>query len=150
MQEQLDNIDFRILDLLKENSKQGNKEIASKIGLTITPTYERIKKMERIGVIEGYSIRVNKHKIGKGLQVFCQVSLKEHNLDLLTVFEEEVVVLSEVVACYHIAGNYDYALLIETSDMKEYENFLKFKLTTIPYIGNVQSSFVMSTVKEVF
>ena len=148
MQEDLDNIDFRILDLLKENSKQGNKEIASKIGLTITPTYERIKKMERLGVIEGYSIRINKQKIGKQLQVFCQVSLKEHNLDLLTVFEEEVVVLSEVVACYHIAGNYDYALLIETSDMKEYENFLKFKLTTIPYIGNVQSSFVMSAIKE--
>ncbi len=148
MQEHLDEIDFRILELLKENSKQGNKEIASKVGLTITPTYERIKKMEKMGVIEGYSVRINKHKIGKQLQVFCQVSLKEHSLELLTVFEEEVVGLSEVVACYHIAGNHDYALLIEAYDMEEYENFLKFKLAAIPYIGNVQSSFVMSAIKE--
>jgi len=148
MQEDLDKIDLQILELLKENAKQGNKSIASKVGLTVTPTYERIKKLERIGVIEGYSIRVNKLKVGKQLQVFCQVSLKEHNLDLLTIFEKDVVALKEVSACYHIAGNYDYALLIETTDMKEYENFLRHKLTTIPFIGNVQSSFVMSAIKE--
>ncbi len=148
MQEELDDIDFKIIELLKENSKQGNKEIASQIGLTITPTYERIKKLERIGVIEGYTVHINKGMVGKQLQVFCQVSLKGHSLDLLTVFEKEVVALNEVSACYHIAGNYDYALLIETSNMKEYENFLKHKLTTIPSIQNVQSSFVMSAIKE--
>lgn len=148
MQQDLDDIDFKILELLKNNSKQGNKIIASKVGLTITPTFERIKKMERLGVIEGYSVRVNKKKIGKQLQVFCQVSLKEHNLDLLTVFEEEIVNFPEVSTCYHIAGNYDYALLIEIGSMEEYENFLKHKLTAIPYIGNVQSSFVMTAVKE--
>lgn len=148
MDDKLDKIDFEILDLLKNNSKQGNKEIASKIGLTVTPTYERIKKMERVGVIEGYSVRINKKSIGKKLQVFCQVSLKEHNLDLLKVFEEEVVGLEEVESCYHIAGNHDYLLLIRTHDMEEYENFLKFKLAAIPYIGNVQSSFVMSAIKE--
>ncbi len=148
MQEELDEIDLKIIDLLRKNAKQGNKSIASKIGLTITPTYERIKKLERIGVIEGYSIRVNKSKFGKQIQVFCFVSLKEHKLDLLTVFEKEVVDLKEVTACYHVAGSYDYILLIETKGMKEYENFLRYKLTTIPFIGNVQSSFVMSAIKE--
>ena len=147
MEEKLDKIDFAILELLKEDAKQGNKSIASCVGLTITPTYERIKRLERIGVIEGYSARLNKSKIGKKLQVFCQVSLKEHSLELLEVFEKEVVALDEVSSCYHIAGNHDYALLIEIYDMEEYENFLKYKLASIPYIGNVQSSFVMSAIK---
>ncbi|MGY8926559.1 MAG: Lrp/AsnC family transcriptional regulator, partial [Flavobacteriales bacterium] len=77
----LDKIDLTILELLKENSKQGNKSIAAHIGLTLTPTYERIKRMERIGVIERYTVKLNKLLIGKGLEVYCLVSLKEHNLD---------------------------------------------------------------------
>ena len=148
MEEQLDKIDFAILECLKENAKQGNKSIASQVGLTVTPTYERIKRMERIGVIEGYSARLNKSKIGRKLQVFCLVSLKEHSLELLEVFEKKVVAFDEVTSCYHVAGSYDYTLLIETKDMEQYENFLKYKLTSIPYIGNVQSSFVMSAIKE--
>jgi len=147
MEIKLDKIDFAILDILKENSKQGNKEIANQIGLTITPTYERIKRMERIGVIEGYTIKVNKAKVGKNLQVFSEVSLKEHNLELLKGFEKKVVALEEVINCFHIAGDYDYALLIEVADMNEYEFFLRHKLTSIPYISNVRSSFVMNSLK---
>ncbi|MBL1279408.1 MAG: Lrp/AsnC family transcriptional regulator [Fluviicola sp.] len=147
MDEKLDEIDFAILELLKEDAKQGNKVIAEQVGLSVTPTYERIKTMERVGVIEGYTVRLDRSKIGKNLQVFCQVSLKEHNLELLEVFEKEVVALEEVASCYHIAGNYDYTLLIEVLDMEEYENFLRYKLACIPYIGNVQSSFVMSAIK---
>lgn len=148
MEEKLDDTDVAILNLLKKDSKQGNKSIANQIGLTVTPTYERIKRLERIGVIKGYSVRLNKSKTGKNLQVFCQVSLKEHSLELLEVFEDKVVAFDEVVSCYHVAGNYDYALNIEIRDMLEYENFLKYKLTSIPYISNVQSSFVMSAIKE--
>lgn len=144
----IDATDLAILELLKENAKQGNKEIAAQVGLTLTPTYERIKKLEKSGVIEGYTIKVNKKKMGKTLMVFCQVSLKEHYSELIDVFEENVVGLPEVAACYHIAGDYDYALMIEASDMDEYEQFLRHKLAAIPYISNVQSSFVMSAVKE--
>jgi Lrp/AsnC family leucine-responsive transcriptional regulator len=143
----LDKIDLTIIELLKENSKQGNKSIAAHIGLTLTPTYERIKRMERIGVIERYTIKLNKLLIGKGLEVYCLVSLKEHNLDLLNKFEEQVAALNEVNSCYHLAGNHDYALLIQVDNMQEYEYFLKHKLAIIPSIANVESSFVMSSVK---
>lgn len=148
MENKLDRIDGEILEILKENSKIVTKEIALKVGLTVTPTYERIKRLERIGVITGYTARLNKKLIGKGLQVFCQVSLKEHNLELLESFEQMVVSFDEVSTCYHIAGDHDYALLIEVSDMGEYEAFLKQSLATIPSIMNVQSSFVMSAIKE--
>lgn len=146
MEHKLDNIDKAILEILQENSKLGMKEIAVQVGLTITPTYERIKRMERDEVIQGYGVRLDKRKIGKGLKVFCMVSLKEHNLELLEAFEKKITSLSEVASCFHIAGDYDYVMQIEVADMDEYETFLKFKLASIPSISNVQSSFVMSKI----
>jgi DNA-binding Lrp family transcriptional regulator len=148
MEVKLDKLDRLILELLKGNSKLGMKEVANKIGLTVTPTYERIKRLERAGVIQGYTVTLNKKAIGKNLQIFCQVSLKEHNLDLLSGFENEVVTLPQVSACYHIAGDSDYALLIEVANMDAYQEFLRQKLATISSIANVQSAFVMSAIKE--
>ena len=148
MEEKLDSIDLKIIDLLKEKAKAGTKEIANLVGLSVTPTYERIKRMERIGVIEGYTVVLNKRKIGKGLEVMCSVSLKEHNKELLEGFEERIIHFNEVSRCNHIAGEHDYLLLIEVNDMDEYQLFLKEKLASIPNISNVQSSFVMSTLKS--
>lgn len=143
----MDKIDQAILEILSENSKLGTKEIAMQVGLTLTPTYERIKRLEKSGVIKNYTVELDKKAIGKSLQVFCQVSLKEHNLKLLKKFEDQVVEFPEVSACYHIAGDHDYALLIEVFDMSAYEKFLREKLATIPSIANVQSSFVMREIK---
>jgi len=144
---QLDAIDFQILDLLTKNGKLGNKEIAAVIRLSTTPTFERIKRLERNGIIKGYTAILDKKKIGKGLQVFCQVSLKSHNAEIIDGFEAEIIHLSEVSACYHIAGDFDYSLFIEVADMDEYQYFLKQKLANIPNIANVQTAFVMSTLK---
>lgn len=143
----MDAIDAAILEILEENAKLGTKEIAAQVGLSVTPTYERIRKMEREGIIKRYTIEIEKSRIGKGLQVFCYVSLKEHNLELLQRFEEEVIALPEVVTCFHIAGDHDYALFIEVQDMETYESFLRHKLTTIPSIVNVRSSFVMNEMR---
>ena len=144
----MDQIDRAILEIMEENSKLGTKEIASQVGLTVTPTYERIKKLEREGVITKYTIEVDRKKVGKNLQVFCQVSLKEHNFELIDQFEKKITALSEVSRCFHIAGDHDYALLIEVADMECYEQFLRGSLATIPSIGNVQSSFVMNEITE--
>lgn len=147
MDEFIDSIDKQILHLLSQNSKLGTKEIASKIGLTVTPTFERIKRLERKGVIIGYTAKIDSKKIGKGLQVYCQTSLKSHNLDLIEQFEHAIVELEEVVSCHHIAGNIDYLLYIEVKDMEEYQDFLRNKLASIPNIANVQTSFVMRMLK---
>ena len=142
----MDKIDKAILEILEENSKLGTKEVAAQVGLTVTPTYERIKRLERDGVIKKYTIELDKNQVGKNLQVFCHVSLKEHNLELLKQFENKITVLPEVSACYHIAGDHDYALFIEVSNMQSYEQFLRQKLAIIPSIANVQSSFVMNEI----
>lgn len=144
----MDEIDWAILEILKENAKYGTKEIAIQVGLTVTPTYERIKRLERSGVITKYTVEIDKKLVGKNLQVFCNVSLKEHNLELLRQFERQVVNLPEVAACYHIAGDHDYSLFIQVADMESYETFLRQKLATIPSIANVQSSFVMSEIQS--
>lgn len=142
----MDAIDRAILEILEENSKQGTKEVAQQVGLSVTPTYERIKKLERDGIIKRYTVELDKTRIGKGLQVFCYVSLKEHNLELLQRFEKQVIAFPEVATCFHVAGDHDYALLIEIEDMETYEQFLRHKLTTIQSIVNVRSSFVMSEI----
>ena len=144
---ELDPIDTEILELLSKNGKLGNKEIAAKIGLSTTPTFERIRRLERKGIIKGYVAVLDKTKIGKGLKVFCQVSLKSHNSEIIEGFEKAVIHLTEVSACYHIAGDFDYSLFIEVTDMEEYQVFLKQKLANIPNIANVQTAFVMSTLK---
>ncbi len=147
---QLDVIDDQILALLHKNAKLGSKEIAAKVGLTVTPTYERIRRLEKRGFIKGYVAILDKRKQGKNLQVLCNIQLKSHHAEVLNLFESEVIKLEEVNSCYHIAGNFDYLLVIEMKDMDEYAHFLKEKLATIPHITTVQSSFVMRTLKEEF
>lgn len=145
---QLDEIDKQILQLVSVNAKLGTKEIAASIGLSITPTFERIKRLERKGIILGYVAKLDRNQIGKGLQVYCQASLKSHNLELIEQFENAIKEHDEIVTCHHIAGNIDYFLYIEVADMEEYHIFLRTKLAAIPNIANVQSSFVMQTLKE--
>lgn len=144
----LDKIDLAIIGLLQNNSKVGLKELAEKVGLTPTPVHERIKRLERNGVVEKYTIRINEEKLGRGLMVLCNVQLKSHSLTNLEEFEAEIVKIKEVVSCYHIAGSYDYLLTLRMRDMDEYGNFVKGKLSSIPHIAQVQSSFVMRTIKE--
>lgn len=144
--ETLDDLDYKLLELLKKNAKAPTKYLASEIGLSVTPTFERIRRMERLGIITGYTVTLDKRKIEKGLRVLCQVSLKEHKEELIALFETEVKALDEVNECMHIAGNFDYLLIVEVKDIQAYEFFLKQKLAKLATISNVQSSFVLGQI----
>lgn len=148
MEQELDSIDMQLISLLKNNGKLNTKELAEAIGLTTTPTFERVKRLEKKGIITGYVATLNKKMIGKGLQVVCRVSLKGHHLDDITTFESAVVLLEEVQSCYHIAGDFDYSLFVEVKDIEAYHHFLKYSLASIPNIDHVQSSFVLNCLKE--
>lgn len=144
----LDKIDNEILMLLQSNSKINIKEIALKVGLTSSPTYDRIKRLEKSGIIKRYIADIDKEKVGLNLVVFCQVTLQVHSKKLITQFENAVEKMPEIVGCFHIAGNFDYLLKIVTPNIKSYQFFLKNKLSVLEPVSNVQSNFVMSTVKE--
>jgi Lrp/AsnC family transcriptional regulator, leucine-responsive regulatory protein len=143
----LDATDKRILVLLQENAHYTNKEIAARLGMSTTPVYERIKRLEEQGYIQRYTALLDAHKLGYHLVAYCNVQLKEHAQGYLQQFETEVQSLAEVVECYHIAGMFDYLLKVVVRDMASYQDFIVNKLAALDNIGNVQSSFVMTQVK---
>ena len=143
----IDQIDSAILSLLQKDGKKTFKEIASELGLTTTPVYERIKKMEKNGIIQHYKAIIDRKKLGLQLLVFCNVSLKEHQASFLENFEKSIVDFPEVISCYHIAGMYDYLIQLTVRDMDEYQVFIAKKIGNIDNIAKVQSSFVMTEVK---
>src|SRR2546428_8267106 len=104
--------------------------------------------MEKDGVIQRYVTLINPDMIDKGLLAYCNVTLKEHSQNTLESFEFEVAKLNEVMEILCMSGNCDYQLKVATRDMKSYHNFVMNKLSAIENIANVQSSFVMKTVKN--
>lgn len=144
----IDETDKLILNLLQTNSKANIKEIALNIGLTQTPTYERIKRLEKTGIIKNYTAEVNKEKLGYMIEVYCQVTLLVHSNELITKFENAVRKIDEVIECFHVAGNYDYLLKVIVKDMNSYQSFLKNRLSVLESVANVQSNFVLSSTKQ--
>jgi Lrp/AsnC family leucine-responsive transcriptional regulator len=144
----LDPIDKKLLLLLQTDSKKTTKELSLKLNLSVTAVYERVKKLEREGVIDQYVALLNKSKVDKGFVVFCHLKLIQHSQEFLTKFESEVVKLPEVLECFHVSGDYDYILKIVVKDMEAYREFLVSKLTTLQHIGSTQSTFMISEVKN--
>ncbi len=144
----MDAIDNKLLQLLQSDTKKTNKELSLKLNLSVTAVYERIKKLEREGIIEKYVALLNRNKINKGFVVFCHIKLIQHSKDFLTKFESEVVKLNEVLECFHVSGDYDYILKICVKDMEEYREFMVTKLTTLQHIGSTHSTFMIGEVKN--
>ncbi|MBR9914016.1 MAG: Lrp/AsnC family transcriptional regulator [Algicola sp.] len=144
----LDAIDKKLLQLLQKDSKQTNKELSNKLNLSVTAVYERIKKLERSGVIFKYVALIDKKKVEKPFVTFCSIKLVQHTKDCVVQFEKEVVQLDEVMECYHTSGDYDYLLKIIVADMDAFREFMVKKLTTISHIGSTHSTFMINEVKH--
>ena len=143
-----DEIDIQIIKLLQENARITNKELAAKLSLTTTPIYERVKRLERLKVIEKYVALINPEAVGKGLMAICMLRLEKHTKDKLAAFEAHVATIPEVVECYHLAGQYDYHLKVLVKDMNTFQDFIVNKLSISENLSNVQSSFVMSKISD--
>ena len=144
----LDNTDRKLLNFLQQDCKQTNKELSSKLNLSVTAVYERIKKLERAGVVKKYVALLDKEKVNMGFVVFCQIKLVQHAKEYLTKFEKEVTQLDEVLECFHVSGDYDYLLKVMVKDMPHFRSFMVTKLTTLKHIGSTHTSFTISEVKN--
>ncbi len=144
----MDAIDKKLLQLLQKDTKKTTKELSLKLNLSVTAVYERIKKLEREGIIQQYVALLDRTKINKGFVVFCHIKLIQHAKDFLTTFEKEVVQLDEILECFHVSGDYDYILKICVKDMEEYREFMVTKLTTLQHIGSTHSTFMIGEVKN--
>ena len=146
--EKLDDIDLQILRTLQRNAKLTTKELAEAVNLSPTPVFERQKRLERKGYIRKYVAVLDAEKLGQGLQVFCKVKLKQINHEIADSFSRRIMRIPEVIECYNISGQYDYLLKVRASDMKQYQEFVINKLGEIETLSSLESTFVMSEVKQ--
>ena len=145
---QLDQIDKKIVRLLQTDSNQTNKQIALQLNLSVTATYERIKKLEKEGVIKKYVALIDHDKVNRSFTAFCHIKLAQHTKEYITTFEKEILELEEVSECFHVSGDYDYILKVYVADMKSYREFMVNKLTVLRHIGSTHSIFTINAVKN--
>ncbi|WP_047245496.1 Lrp/AsnC family transcriptional regulator [Maribacter thermophilus] len=144
----MDTIDHKILMQLQENAKQNTKEIAGKVGLSVTPTYERIKKLEQREIIKSYVALLDRTKIGKELIAYCQVTLVKQQKKMADNFKREILLLPDIMECHQVSGNFDYLLKVAVDDIAEFHDLLNEKLSNINGIATIHTSFVLDSVKD--
>lgn len=144
----LDDIDIRILQELQQNSRLTNKELAARIHLSTTPTFERHRRLEREGYIKMYTAIIDADRIDRSFAVYCNISFKQINREVADEFREIVSSWEEVTECYNVSGDCDFLMKVNVRGMKEYQEFILYKVGELDYVGRVQSVFVMETLKQ--
>ena len=144
----VDKFDLAILKTLQGDARASLQDISKQVGLSPTPCWSRIKKMEADGVIEGYTVRVNPASIGLSETVIVQITLESHTDETLYDFGKILEQIPEVLEAYLVSGDYDYYIRIAVKDTRDYERLLREKLYKIPGIRHSKSSFVLRTLKE--
>lgn len=144
----MDATDKKILSLLQSNGRMTVKEMSGKLNLSPTPIFERIKKMERSGVIDHYTVVINAEKTGKKLYAFAHISLKDHSKVLVKEFEEKILLLPEVSECHYVTGRADFIIKIQLEDMDKYKEFVMDKLFDVPNIARIETYLSLEMKKK--
>ncbi|MEP6343036.1 MAG: Lrp/AsnC family transcriptional regulator [Maricaulaceae bacterium] len=148
MPEQIDRIDAKILHLIQDNAALSVADIADKVGLSSSPCWRRIKRMEEIGIIKNRVTILDRKKLGLDFEVFVAVKLSLPNRENMEKFETAVNQMSEVVQCAVVTGAVDFMLRVVTKDMHAYDDFLREVLLGIDLISDVQSRIVLRQSKD--
>ena len=144
----MDNIDRKILRMLQENSKITNAYLSKQIGLSPAPTLERVRKLEKKGIISGYHAQLNLSKIGLGVSTFVLVSLKEHNKKNINIFLDKINKVNNVIECHHITGTGDFILKVVSENIASYQKLMLDKVSEIEATDSLQSMVILSTFKD--
>lgn len=144
----LDRTDILILRELQKDAKLTTKELAAKVNLSPSPTFERQKRLEREGYIRRYVAVLDPIKAGNGIMVLCNVRLKHHSKEYSRQFTSVIAEIDEVVECFNTSGDYDYQLKIYAQNMQDYQNFVLGTLGDLECIGSLHSIFVIGEVKN--
>jgi Lrp/AsnC family transcriptional regulator, leucine-responsive regulatory protein len=144
----LDKFDFEILAILQQDARTSLQDISTRVGLSTTPCWMRIKRMQDQGVIRGYTVRIDPAAIGFTETVILQVTLESHNDETLYQFGKALEDIPEVLEAYLVSGDYDYYIRIAVRDTRDYERLLRERLYRIPGIRHSKSSFVLRRLKE--
>ena len=143
----MDETDWKILRTLQAEPDLSINALSERVGLSHTPCWRRLKRMEEDGVIRGRSLLLNERKLGLGVDVFANIRLSRHDAETLDAFESAVQSLPNIVECFLVGGESDYVLRVITGSIEEYERYLKKTLVHLPGVSSVNSSFAMRRVK---
>lgn len=144
----LDRIDRQILGILQEQGRISNVDLARRVNLSTTPCAERVRRLERDGVITGYKARVDPEKIGLSICIFLEVKLDHTTPSAFERFREAVANLTEVSECYMIAGEFDYLLKLLVSDVAVHRRFMNESLPKLPDVQQTRSYVVVDQLKH--
>lgn len=144
----IDATDIKILQELQHNARLTTKELAARVNLSSTPVFERVKRLEREGIIRQYIAVLNAEKLNQGFVVFCSIKMSKIGHDIAAEVAHTIASVPEVTECYNISGHNDYLLKIHAPNMKYYQEFVLNVLGTIPHLGSLESSFVMDEIKH--
>jgi len=144
----LDDTDKSILRILQLDSTTTIKEIANQLHLSTTPIFDRMKKLEKAGVIKKYVALVDNTLVDKNLTIFINISINEHGKDAIDDFIKAIIEFNEVMECHHVSGDSDFLVKLLLKDIASYNDFILEKLAVIPNIGKVESRFSLSERKN--
>src|ERR1700739_456512 len=144
----LDKLDRHILRILQREGRISMKDLGDRVGLSVTPCIERVKRMERDGVITGYHARVNPAELGAALLVFVEITLDHKSGNMFDQFRREVQKIPEVLECHLVSGDFDYLIKARIGEMADYRKLLGDILLQLPGAVQSKSYVVMEEIKE--
>ena len=144
----LDKTDRRILSELRQDGRLTVTELAEKIGLSSSPCWTRLKRLENLNVIEGYTANINPKAIGINELFFIEITLERHDDEILNEFSDALANMPEVVEAHLVTGDYDYLVKVAVKNSEHYERFLRKKLYSIKGIRHTRSTFALRPLKS--
>lgn len=144
----IDKTDESILRILQQDSRTTNQQLSEQIGMSASPCWRRVKRLEDEKLIRGYGVLLDRRKLGLGVMVFIRVSIDRHSEAEALKFEEEVMQLEDVVACYSIGGDADFLLQVVSYDLDTYAEFSMSIIRRLPGIKEMQSMFTLKEIKS--
>ncbi len=144
----LDEIDLKILRILQRHADMNISQIGEAVGLSHTPCWRRIRKMEDAGIISGRRCMLDAEKVGLDVSIFVFVRLDVHSPEVLEEFENATASVPEILQCYTMSGEFDYLLRVVVSTVREYERTVKGRLLKLPHVGVMNSHFALKEIKN--
>jgi len=146
--QKIDRIDLRILDQLQQDSSLSMAELADKVGLSVSPCWRRVRRMQETGLIKGQTAQLERQSLGLGFVIYAFIKLATPTRDALNRFEGIMRAWPEVMLCECMTGAADYLIKVVTTDVQGYDEFLREKLLATELVADVQSRIVVRTVKD--
>ena len=144
----IDKTDLKILKILQKEGRITNLQLSNQVGLSPAPTLERVRKLEKKGIIDSYHADVNAAKMGMGIMAIIQVSLVRQIDNALQNFKRQIIEIDEVVECLQVTGTFDYQLKVVVKDISAFDALISERLSKVEEIGQMQTYVVLSTLKK--